>query len=401
MRKLLCAVCLLALLAGCADTPSPVSAVRSSSTSAAEPADTGELMRFSPFNAQGYFSYFYNEAYPAAGTQLARWDPRDMQMHIACSRSGCSHTNAECEAYANEVFSLMMLPDAVYTLEYGEDGDGMSLVVRDADGTHPRVLNQVGMWIFRGADDEYLYGFCDKAFGRVSRADGSETYLTHDSLSEFVTDGYVAGVWQTAFVCVVCHSSDQIPARVCLLDRDGQITEVAQIDPESLSSPYAVCDGEELYYLDERNGRLTALRLSDASVRPVSDTLCTRMPDGLFDASSWSWSLLGGTLTARLDAVFPEYSQHCAFVVNEDGSLSELPQRQQLRNFDPVRDAGYLLTRDQAQDPVEVLAEYDGQLMVQSALQFFDSGWVGNYALISVDDYLAGRENYREFSSEE
>ena len=94
MRKLLCAVCLLALLAGCADTPSPVSAVRSSSTSAAEPADTGELMRFSPFNAQGYFSYFYNEAYPAAGTQLARWDPRDMQMHIACSRSGCSHTNA-------------------------------------------------------------------------------------------------------------------------------------------------------------------------------------------------------------------------------------------------------------------------------------------------------------------
>ena len=137
----------------------------------------------------------------------------------------------------------MVLPDAVYTLEYGEDGDGMSLVVRDADGTHPRVLNQVGMWIFRGADDEYLYGFCDKAFGRVSRADGSETYLTHDSLSEFVTDGYVAGVWQTAFVCVVCHSSDQIPARVCLLDRDGQITEVAQIDPESLSSPYAVCDG--------------------------------------------------------------------------------------------------------------------------------------------------------------
>lgn len=155
------------------------------------------------------------------------------------------------------------------------------------------------------------------------------------------------------------------------------------------------------YYLDERNGRLTALRLSDASVRPVSDTLCTRMPDGLFDASSWSWSLLGGTLTAHLDAVFPEYSQHCAFVVNEDGSLSELPQRQQLRNFDPVRDAGYLLTRDQAQDPVEVLAEYDGQLMVQSALQFSDSGWVGNYALISVDDYLAGRENYREFSSEE
>ena len=54
------------------------------------------------------------------------------------------------------------------------------------------MLNQVGMWIFRGADDEYLYGFCDKAFGRVSRADGSETYLTHDSLSEFVTDGYVA-----------------------------------------------------------------------------------------------------------------------------------------------------------------------------------------------------------------
>ena len=88
-------------------------------------------------------------------------------------------------------------------------------------------------------------------------------------------------------------------------------------------------------------------------------------------------------------------------MVNEDGSLSELPQRQQLRNFDPVRDAGYLLTRDQAQDPVEVLAEYDGQLMVQSALQFSDSGWVGNYALISVDDYLAGRENYREFSSEE
>ena len=31
MRKLLCAVCLLALLAGCTDAPSPVSAVRSTS----------------------------------------------------------------------------------------------------------------------------------------------------------------------------------------------------------------------------------------------------------------------------------------------------------------------------------------------------------------------------------
>ena len=32
MRKLLCAVCLLALLAGCADTPSPVSAPQSAPT---------------------------------------------------------------------------------------------------------------------------------------------------------------------------------------------------------------------------------------------------------------------------------------------------------------------------------------------------------------------------------
>ena len=36
--------------------------------------------------------------------------------------------------------------------------------------------------------------------------------------------------------------------------------------------------------------------------------------------------------------MYKRQSQHCAFVVNEDGSLSELPQRQQLRNFDPVRD---------------------------------------------------------------
>ncbi|WP_367925283.1 hypothetical protein [uncultured Ruthenibacterium sp.] len=391
MRRFFCIVCLFALLTGCA--PASSTAPLSESTPLAESMapDTGELHLTSSCNGEGYFTLWLQG--------LTRLDPRDLTAHIACSVSGCDHTGEECEAQVR-TFNLVVLEDAVYTLEYSDGDAGMALMMRDADGANPRLINHVGMWLFRGADEEYLYGFCDKAFGRVSRTTGAETYLCHDTLFDFVTNGHVVGVWQNAFVCVATDPYEHESTRICLLDRDGQITQVASVDAGHLSLGCVICREGELYYIDAVSGELKAVRLSDASVRTVTDALCPmgQMPDGSKNYSGLHLSLVGGELIVNVQYIQVDRSESSTWLVNEDGSIVELPQRQELRNFDPARDAGYMITRQGQPDPIWICADQNGQLIVQNATQFLDSGPTTIYAVMDAEDYLAGKEIYREFT---
>ena len=86
-------------------------------------------------------------------------------------------------------------------------------------------------------------------------------------------------------------------------------------------------------------------------------------------------------------------------------SYTHLPQCQEFRDYDPELGSGY----NSQPEPVTVMDQWGKELVVCCAVQCFtyenEDGtfWATRnvYALISVEDYLAGRENYREFSSEE
>ena len=64
--------------------------------------------------------------------------------------------------------------------------------------------------------------------------------------------------------------SREEPARLCLLDRDGTVTEVARIDPAHFSDFDCVLIQNEMLYLDRPTGDVMAVHVETGEVRTVS-----------------------------------------------------------------------------------------------------------------------------------
>lgn len=403
MKRLFC-VLLALTLAACAPASSGVASLPNSEPAAAVSTLTSAL---SSVNENGFFSYYYDPANSEAGTRLGRWDFRDGTMHIPCTVPDCDHTGAKCEARLSG-YPLVVLEDAVYTLELDDSRGLYELSVRDADGTHPRLVGTLGYWNFVGADEEFLYGFCEGAYGRVSRADGTETFLVHGLGKDFSDSGRVLGVWQDRFVAVNWDWSREEPARLCLLDRDGTVTEVARIDPAHFSDFDCVLIQNEMLYLDRPTGDVMAVHVETGEVRTVSQALRPYNAlegDDFYKCQRWYLSKVQNTPIVRVVDLGDGHLEQAAFRVNEDGTVSQLPQRQEFRDYDPELGSGY----NSQPEPVTVMDQWGEELVVCCAVQCFtyenEDGtfWATQnvYALTRVEDYLAGRENYREFSSEE
>ena len=81
MRRFLCAVCLVALLAGCAPASSTVSSEpQSAPEPQSETADAGELKAFCPITPEGYFYTSYKNSYDSRLTVV---DPETATGHFA------------------------------------------------------------------------------------------------------------------------------------------------------------------------------------------------------------------------------------------------------------------------------------------------------------------------------
>lgn len=406
MKRLFCVLLALAL-AGCASAPSGSTASRSA------PADAGAgplAMAAGTVNGAGFFSFSYDADNGGSGLRLARWDFADMTVHIPCTLAGCDHTGDACEARVGG-YPLLVLEDAVYVLEREPDEESFSLYERDGQGLHPRRVGETGYWSFCGADEEYLYGFCDGAFGRVSRADGAETYLAHGLQEDFSNYGRILGVWQDRFVAVNWDLSNEQPVRICLLDRDGTVTEAAQVDPAHFSDYNCVFAGGEVFYLDLPTGDVTAVDVDTGALRTASRALrpYNALEEGdFYKCQRWYLLKVQDHIVVRVADFVQDALEQTVFLVNENGSVTELPQRQEMRGFDPAlnEDLYNYYVADEQPVPVSVLGEWDDRLVVRCALQLAacetDEGPLYTvqdvYALTGAEDYLAGRETYREFA---
>lgn len=403
MKRFTCFLLALAL-AGCAPAASlPESASAPETANALTMVDKG-------VNATGYFTSYYDRRHPETGLLLARWDFEDRTMHIACTAEGCDHTGETCEARLSG-YPLSVLEDGVYTLERDEDDEVYFLSVRDADGTRPALVGTTGYWFFCGADEKYLYGFCDGAFGRVSRTDGTETYLAHGLQTDFSDYGRILGVWQDRFVAVNWDINDERPARICFLDRDGNVTEAAQVEANHFSDYSCVLIGSEVFYLDIPTGDVMAVNADTGETRTVTQALRpynALEAENFYKSQRWYLQKVQDHALVRMIDVTGSTMEATVYRVNEDGTVTELPQRQELRGFDPEQDGDsyvYYATGSRP-DPVALLGEWNDQLVVLRAFEFFSfEGPNGParttrdvYALTDAADYLAGKENYREFS---
>lgn len=403
MKRLACFLLVLAL-AGCA--PAASTAPGSESAPAAEEAGA-LVMANEAVNGTGYFAYYYDPAHYEAGTRLVRWDFSDRTMHFACAVPDCEHTGEACEAQLSG-YPITVLADAVYTLERGADDTAYSLYVREADGTHPAPVGTTGYWFFCGADEKYLYGFCDGAFGRVSRTDGTETYLAHGLQEDFSDYGRILGVWQDRFVAANWDIDKEQPARICFLDRDGGVTDIAQVDPARFSNYNCIAVENEVIYLDLPTGDVMAVNVDTGETRTVTQALrsCNALEvDDFYKAQRWYLQRVQDRILVRVADLSDDRMIETLFLVNEDGTLSELSQHQELRDFTPENGAWFGYTEDGSTDPISVVGEWGDQLVVLNALQAStletDDGPVQDmqsvYSLMDAEDYLANREIYREF----
>ncbi|WP_367925284.1 hypothetical protein, partial [uncultured Ruthenibacterium sp.] len=356
-------------------------------------------------NDAGFFSFYYDPAHSELGNRLTRWDWEDMTVHICCTVPGCDHMGQACEARRNGYLSV--LENAVYTLEQEKDGSFYTLYQWDSQGLHPQPVGQMDYWSFFGADAEYLYGFCDKAFGRVSRANGEETLLAYSLRTDFYDRGSVLGVWENRFVAVSLDPDRAQPARVCLFDREGNVTEVAQIDANRFANQRCALVDSEVVYLDRLTGDVMSVSLDTGETRTVTQALRpynTLEKEDFYNCQRWSVQVVGNTPVVGVMDRVQNGSNTTVFRVNEDGTATELPQRQQLLDFDSALWPGF--APNGRTDPVTVLAQWKGRLAVLCAIQFSaiqtetgPSQHARNvYAGMDAEDYLAGKEIYREFT---
>lgn len=418
------ALCCLAL-AGCR-APMPGAQPQSTATPAAQQSSLTWLAAGVPcaVNEAGY----YNILVPNNGALrlLSLYDFSAKQHRILCDKEGCPHTDESCGAYL-PALSLTAGPGAVYAmcpryLTDAADESGLAdFVAMDAGGQNRRTLSAVSDgWDFFGIDEQYLYGFCEDAFGRISLADGTETYLLRNARSAFWLWGKVAGVWNGQFVTVQWGDDTRVDAiEIGLLSPEGAYTALGTV-PAGRFLPYSgsVLLGGTLYYIDNSNGAVMGFSLENGETREVSRALCQYDRDegsGFHSCQRWYLSTAGGALLAMVygpdDTSGNIWDESLYHIDTSTGAASPLSLKREYRNKSPEDEA--------AEGPgwgepgfVTPLAEVPQGLFVIRAYEFYMDSYVDEngqaveyetsrpvYALISPEDYLAGTPNFQEIQN--
>lgn len=421
----LCALLCCALLAGC--TLTRPSAQPQSSTAPA--AQQSSLVAFSSLaqniSEAGYYNILYTGDAEHTIYLLSLYDFSEMQHRVLCEKEGCTHTDETCDAYL-QASTLVARPGALYTIcpryfiDPADESGLADFVAMDENGQNRHTLSTISdNWTFTGADEQYLYGFCEDAFGRISLSDGTETYLLRNAREKFLFWGKIAGVWDGQFVTVHWGNDTRVDAiEIGLLSPEGAYTALGTV-PAGRFLPYSgsVLLGGTLYYIDNSNGAVMGFSLENGETREVSRALCQYDRDegsGFHACERWYLATAGGTLLAMvtgLDSENPWLSTpHQVNIAT--GAAQPLSLRQEYRSEEP---GGVVFDGpgwNAVPDFVTPLAETPQGLFVACAYEFYTASYPGEdgqpveypgsrpvYALISPEDYLAGTPNFQEIQN--
>ncbi len=421
----LCALLCCALLAGC--TLTRPSAQPQSSTAPA--AQQSSLVAFSSLaqniSEAGYYNILYTGDAEHTIYLLSLYDFSEMQHRVLCEKEGCTHTDETCDAYL-QASTLVARPGALYTIcpryfiDPADESGLADFVAMDENGQNRHTLSTISdNWTFTGADEQYLYGFCEDAFGRISLSDGTETYLLRNAREKFLFWGKIAGVWDGQFVTVHWGNDTRVDAiEIGLLSPEGAYTALGTV-PAGRFLPYSgsVLLGGTLYYIDNSNGAVMGFSLENGETREVSRALCQYDRDegsGFHACERWYLATAGGTLLAMvtgLDSENPWLSTpHQVNIAT--GAAQPLSLRQEYRSEEP---GGVVFDGpgwNAVPDFVTPLAETPQSLFVACAYEFYTASYPGEdgqpveypgsrpvYALISPEDYLAGTPNFQEIQN--
>ena len=421
----LCALLCCALLAGCTLTR-PGAQPQSSTAPAAQQSS---LVAFSSLaqniSEAGYYNILYTGDTEHTIYLLSLYDFSEMQHRVLCEKEGCTHTDETCDAYL-QASTLVARPGALYTIcpryftDQADESGLADFVAMDENGQNRHTLSTISdNWTFTGADEQYLYGFCEDAFGRISLSDGTETYLLRNAREKFLFWGKIAGVWDGQFVTVQWGDDTRVDAiEIGLLSPEGAYTALGTV-PAGRFLPYSgsVLLGGTLYYIDNSNGAVMGFSLENGETREVSRALCQYDRDegsGFHACERWYLATAGGTLLAMvtgLDSENPWLSTpHQVNIAT--GAAQPLSLRQEYRSEEP---GGVVFDGpgwNAVPDFVTPLAETPQSLFVACAYEFYTASYPGEdgqpveypgsrpvYALISPEDYLAGTPNFQEIQN--
>ena len=422
----LCSLLCCALLAGCTLTL-PGAQPQSSTAPAAQQSS---LVAFSSLaqniSEAGYYNILYTGDAEHTIYLLSLYDFSAKQHRILCDKEGCAHADETCDAYL-QASTLVARPGAVYAmcpryLTDAADESGLAdFVAMDENGQNRHTLSTISdNWTFTGADEQYLYGFCEDAFGRISLADGTETYLLRNARSAFWLWGKVAGVWNGQFVTVQWGDDTRVDAiEIGLLSPEGVYTLLGTVPQDSfLSYSGSVLIGDTLYYIDSSNGAVMGFALDTGETHEVSTALCQYDRDegqGFHSCQRWYLSTANNALLAMVygadEASGDIWKESLYHIDISTGATSPLSLKQEYRNKSSEA--------EMADGPgwgepsfVTPLAEEQQGLFVVSAYEFYMYSYLDEngqkveyetsrpvYALISPEDYLAGTPNFQEIQN--
>ena len=406
MRRLLCAICGLALLAGCA-APAASDAPAGPKAAATYVRPDGAVvlrpltMPGGPENAMtdtGFYLCEYSGQTPSP--LLTFYDFETLSQRVVCRKSGCDHTGGDCPALVGG--SPMRIGDWLYFF-YPIDPDnsalGMRVDRRDLNGENQEHLGEVGgQWMFSAGcytDETHLYTYRGSDFVCI------ELPACHVTVIErYRPDKPV----DAEHLLTMTAPSGQVyylgwdPDKVCPWKRLGQ-------------------EGDTVYGADPLNGWIYAWDAATGHSRVLSRGLNQYLwtwdrPVGWDDQGRenrwetpssvqyWTGTLADGVLPVDIHGPSAQDrdAQVRVAVDLEDGSVTQCP----LTDF--WLDASH---------PIRILASTDYGLLVIPYTESTPGLQLGNdgtfysayadvrtvYALISREDFLAGVPRYQIFKS--
>lgn len=403
MRKLLCAVCLLALLAGCTDAPSPVSAPQSA------PADPGqtdnpvfleELPALgNPAAAMTEDGFFLAEILREGGPRLLTfYDFETVTRRVVCDVPGCTHDSGACPAAVSS--DPLRLGDRLYFFENADPDDfaqGFLVSRRDLHGQNSEQLGQIGgEWFFSAGmytDGASLFTYRGPDFVRIDLPDCHVTMVERANPDK----------------------GSDLTSRLTMTAPDGQVYRLGW-DPALDASPghRLTRSGTALYYADPATGWIFCQDASMGQTREVSRGLAdynwSRQQVAGWDEAgapnrwethwaceNWTGRLIAGVLVVELGAPSPDQMNTYlrAAVDPESGSVTPCPLSTFINGVSrPIRiyaetDRGLLVCCDNPSSVRETMGK-DGSFQTWT-------GYGNVYALIDPQDFLAGVPNYRRF----
>ena len=404
--RLLVLLLTAALLTGCTGRAFSDAAVPQQ-----QPGQDSSLAFWVPFsypsNEHGFFYPYWKSG--LQGYFLTRYDFEDMTQHIVCDVPGCTHTDESCGAFL-ENSEIVVLPDAVYTFQLQRDKSGIptelsTMERRNADGTDPQPVATIATPFIFGANEQFLYGFSNGDFVRISRQHGIETTLLFDGQDLYSSFGSILGVWDGQFVAIHWGEKPTQNISLNLLSIEGEQTPIATLNSKMDAHTWKIYKGatmtqDTVCYVD-CDGTIQEYELSTGKTRVRTKELCSIaqadvpihlrcVADGYLLADVWS----------------PENGNQ-SFIITPQGDC--LPVCLAIEDRDTTHPA---LGIDQPLPTlVQPVHETPHGLLVQNARQFFwDESFDVNgnsvsfetfvdiYALMDPQDYFASRPVYREFA---